>query len=217
MGGLFAMDGKLAQIMGKLADIIILNLLLVVCSVPVVTAGASATAFYAVMLKLVKNEESYVFRSFFKAFRENFRQATVVYLIMLAVAAVLGFDFYFAVRQGGGTGQPLFVVFCILALFLYLGSCYLFPMMAFFENRTKKVFQNSFLMAIAHFPYTLLIGIISAIPWVVLLYGMLLQAVLFDLLIGFSLAGFLNSLLLRRIFKRYVPEETEEQKIEEAQ
>lgn len=217
MGGLFAMDGKFAQIMGKLADIIILNLLLVVCSVPVVTAGASATAFYAVMLKLVKNEESYVFRSFFKAFRENFRQATVVYLILLAVAAVLGFDFYFAVRQGGGTGQPLFVVFCILALFLYLGSCYLFPMMAFFENRTKKVFQNSFLMAIAHFPYTLLIGIISAIPWVVLLYGMLLQAVLFDLLIGFSLAGFLNSLLLRRIFKRYVPEETEEQKIEEAQ
>ena len=75
MGGLFSVDGKFAQFMGKLADIIILNVLLVVCSIPIVTAGAAATAFYYVMLKLVKNEESYVFRSFLKAFRENFKQS----------------------------------------------------------------------------------------------------------------------------------------------
>lgn len=206
MGGLFSVDGKFAQFMGKLADIIILNVLLVVCSIPIVTAGAAATAFYYVMLKLVKNEESYVFRSFLKAFRENFKQSTIVYLIILGVAAVIGIDFYFAVKQGGGTGNPLFVVFCIIALFFYMGSCYLFPIMAFFENSTKKVFKNAFLMAIAHFPYTILIALVSFFPWFVLLFGQILSAIFFNLIIGFSLSGFINSQLFRRIFKRYIPE-----------
>ncbi|MDY4169214.1 YesL family protein [Mediterraneibacter gnavus] len=205
MGGLFSMDGKLAQFMSKLADVILLNVLLVACSIPIVTAGAAATAFYYVMLKLVKNEESYVFRSFFKAFRENFKQSTIVYFIILAVAAIVGIDFYFAVKQGNGVGNPLFVAFCVIAVFFYMGSCYLFPLMAFFENSTKKVFKNAFLMAIAHFPYTILIALISFFPWFVLLFGQLLPATFFNLLIGFSLSGFVNSQLFRRIFKRYIP------------
>lgn len=205
MGGLFSVDGKFAQFMGKLADIIILNVLLVVCSIPIVTAGAAATAFYYVMLKLVKNEESYVFRSFLKAFRENFKQSTIVYLIILGVAAVIGIDFICS-ETGWGTGNPLFVVFCIIALFFYMGSCYLFPIMAFFENSTKKVFKNAFLMAIAHFPYTILIALVSFFPWFVLLFGQILPAIFFNLIIGFSLSGFINSQLFRRIFKRYIPE-----------
>ena len=93
MGGLFAADGKLAQILGNIADLVILNVLWIVCSIPIVTAGAAATAFYSVTLKLIKNEESYVTRSFFRAFRENFKQSTIVWLVLLAVAAVLGCDF----------------------------------------------------------------------------------------------------------------------------
>lgn len=205
MGGLFSMDGKLAQFMGKLADIVILNVLLVVCSIPIVTAGASATAFYYVMLKLVKNEEAYVFRSFFKAFKENFKQSTIVFLILAALAAVLGCDFFFATRQTGGTGNPLFIMFCVIALFVYLGSCYLFPMMAFFENSTKKVFKNAYMMAIAHFPYTILIALVTLLPWFILLFGQFVPAAFFDIVIGFSLAGYVNALLFRSIFERYIP------------
>ena len=138
MGGLFSVDGKFAQFMGKLADIIILNVLLVVCSIPIVTAGAAATAFYYVMLKLVKNEESYVFRSFLKAFRENFKQSTIVYLIILGVAAVIGIDFYFAVEQGGGTGNPLFVVFCIIALFFIWEAVICFRSWLFLRTVRKR-------------------------------------------------------------------------------
>ena len=99
MGGLFAADGKLAQTLGKIADLVILNVLWIVCSIPVVTAGAAATAFYSVALKMIKNEEAYVASSFFKAFRENFKQSFIVTLILLAVAAVLGCDFYFCTTQ----------------------------------------------------------------------------------------------------------------------
>lgn len=203
MGGLFAADGKVTQILGNMADLVILNILWIVCSIPVITAGASTTAFYSVMLKLVRNEESYVCRSFFKAFRENFRQSTAVFLILAAAAAVLGCDFLFCMRRGMG---QLFILFSVIAIFIYMGSCYLFPVMAFFENSTKKVFRNSFLMAIAHFPFTVLISLVSLIPWAILFFGQFIPAVFFDLIAGFSLAGLVNSFLLRRIFSRYIPE-----------
>ena len=180
MGGLFSADGKLAQVLGKAADLVILNVLWIVCSIPVVTAGAAATAFYTVALKMIKNEESYVFRSFFQAFKENFKQAE--------------------------EARPLFILFCVVAVFVYMGSCYMFPVMAFFENSTKKVFKNSFLMALAHLPFTVLIAVISLLPWVFLFFGQFIAAAFFDLIAGFSIAGYINAHIFRRIFKRYIPE-----------
>ena len=206
MGGLFSADGKLAQVLGKAADLVILNVLWIVCSIPVVTAGAAAAAFYTVALKMIKNEESYVFRSFFQAFKENFKQATAVTLILLAVAAVLGCDFYVCTKMGLEEARPLFILFCVVAVFVYMGSCYMFPVMAFFENSTKKVFKNSYLMALAHLPFTILIAVISLLPWVFLFFGQFIAAAFFDLIAGFSIAGYINAHIFRRIFKRYIPE-----------
>lgn len=206
MGGLFSMDGKVAVFLGKIADMVILNFLLVICSIPVITAGASATAFCHVMLKLVRDEESYVVRSFFQIFRESFKQSTIVYLIMLAVAGVLCCDFFLSMQMAGGTGSPLFIVFCVLAVFFYMGSCYIFPILGFFENSTKKVFKNAFLMAIAHFPYTLLIAVVALIPWFILFFGMLIPATFFDLFFGFSISGWINAKIFIKIFKKYIPE-----------
>ena len=206
MGGLFAADGKLAQTLGKIADLVILNVLWIVCSIPVVTAVAAATAFYSVALKMIKNEEAYVASSFFKAFRENFKQSFIVTLILLAVAAVLGCDFYFCTTQGLDAALPFFILFCVIAVFVYMGSCYMFPIMAFFENSTKKVFKNSFLMALAHLPFTILIAVISLLQWAFLFFGQFIAAAFFDLIIGFGLAGYINARIFRRIFKRYIPE-----------
>ena len=192
MGGLFSADGKLAQVLGKAADLVILNVLWIVCSIPVVTAGAAAAAFYTVALKMIKNEESYVFRSFFQAFKENFKQATAVTLILLAVAAVLGCDFYVCTKMGLEEARPLFILFCVVAVFVYMGSCYMF--------------KNSFLMALAHLPFTILIAVISLLPWVFLFFGQFIAAAFFDLVAGFSIAGYINAHIFRRIFKRYIPE-----------
>ena len=63
---LFNMDNAFWRTMGKIADLIILNILFIICCIPIVTIGASYTALYTVMLKLVKNEEPYIFRGFFK-------------------------------------------------------------------------------------------------------------------------------------------------------
>ena len=78
------MDNKFFVFMGRVADLMILNILCIICCIPIITIGASVTAMYYVTLKMTRNEESYIVRSFFKSFKENFKQATVIWLVALA-------------------------------------------------------------------------------------------------------------------------------------
>ena len=98
MGGLFSIDNPFWQFVSRLLHILLLNLLWFVCSIPVVTIGAAATAVYSVTLKMVRNQEGYIIKSFFKAFRDNFRQATVIWLILLTAGAVIGADLFVYLR-----------------------------------------------------------------------------------------------------------------------
>ena len=91
--------------MNKVADLCILNIICLVCCIPIVTAGASITAMYYVTLKMVRNEEAYIVRSFFKSFKDNFKQATIINLIMIAVGAVLYLDLNVAKNMPGSAGQ----------------------------------------------------------------------------------------------------------------
>lgn len=61
-------------------------------------------------------------------------------------------------------------------------------------------------MALAHLPFTILIAVISLLPWAFLFFGQFIAAAFFDLIIGFGLAGYINACIFRRIFKRYIPE-----------
>ena len=95
LSGIFNYDNPIWRFMGKFCDILILNVLWIVLSIPIVTIGASTTAVYYVTLKLVRDEEGPTIRSFFKSFKENFKQSTAIWLILLAAGALTGFDLYF--------------------------------------------------------------------------------------------------------------------------
>ena len=92
MGRIFDMNNKFFSFMSEVADLCILNIICVVCCIPVITAGASITAMYYVTLKMVRNEEAYIVRSFFKSFKQNFKQATIINLIMLLIGLILYVD-----------------------------------------------------------------------------------------------------------------------------
>lgn len=85
-------DNPIMRGMGRVADFIILNLLWIVCSIPIITIGASTTALYTVMLKLVKNEEGYIAKGFLKAFKENFKQSTIMWAIFLLLGILFVVD-----------------------------------------------------------------------------------------------------------------------------
>ena len=92
MSNFFNMDNGLFRALGKLADLMLLNILFLVCSLPIFTIGASFTAMYYVTLKLAENEEGYIARGFWKSFKQNFKQATIIWLILLFFGIVLVLD-----------------------------------------------------------------------------------------------------------------------------
>ena len=219
MDRIFNMDNKFFTFMGRVADLIILNLLCIVCCIPIVTAGASITAMFYVTLKMVRNEESYIAKSFFKSFKENFKQATIIHLIMLVTALLLFFDLRIVNQLEGTAGQVLhviFIAFLILYLMIFL---YIYPVLSKFYNTIKNTFVNSFLMAIRHLPYTLLMIAISAVPaaMVFIPSAQLVSALLMlFILLGFATIAYCNSYFFVKIFDNYIPKEVDAEAAEGA-
>ena len=212
MGGIFAVDGKATEVFRTATDLVKLNLLWLLCGIPVVTIGASTTALYSVAIKMVKNEESYVVKDFFSAFRKNLKQATVVWLMICVAAGILFFDFYFSSHAKTDGAALLFVPFAMAAILLVMLLLYVFPVMAVFENRIKKVFKNSLLLALAHLPQTLLVLVISMGPLAMcfLFASELSLMVYMNFVFGIAFFAWINAHVFVRLFHPYMTKENEE-------
>lgn len=198
--------------MGKVADLCLLNLVCLACCIPIVTAGASITALYYVTLKMVRNEESYIFKSFFKSFKQNFRQATIIHLIMVAAAVLLYLDTNIVKAMGEPMSQIMSVIFAVFTLVYAMILLYLYPILAKFYNSVKNTFTNAVLMAIRHLPYTIIMLIICALPLLIFFFPSLqmqMTLILLLLLFGMAVIAYLNSFFLVKIFDKYIPENSE--------
>lgn len=211
MGRFFNMDNKFFVFMGKIADLCMLNLLCIICCIPIVTAGASLTALYYVTMKMVRNEEAYIFRSFFKSFKENFKQATIINVIMLIVAVLLYLDTNIAGNMGQTTGKILRMIFAVFTLLYVMVLLYVYPVLAKFYNSIKNTFKNAFLMAIRHLPFTFLMLLICACPILILFipsFQIQMSLIMLVILFGPAVIAYGNSHFFVRIFDKYIPEES---------
>ena len=120
MGSLFNLDNPIWRFMGKLVDVFILTLLWAVCCIPIITIGPASTAVYYVTLKLVRDEESYTVRSFFKSFKENFKQGSVIGIIMTLLLVFFLYDIYAYFMMGTQISRILGIVF--LGIFYFIWS-----------------------------------------------------------------------------------------------
>ncbi len=213
---MFKLDSPLMNFLGKVADIMILNIMVILFSLPIITAGAAITAAYSVAYKMVKNEESYIVKSFWKAFKENLKQSTLIWLIFLAVCIILAIDyrimFYAEVEMARWVMYGVVAVTVVLAM----GFSFVFPIQARFSNTVKNTIKNSFLMALSHLPSAILFVVSYAAP-LVLIYFIPQSLPLVFLLVG-GLMPFLKSFLFLKIFRRYeiIIEEREEKEEESA-
>lgn len=208
MSKLFRMDSPLMRFLTKIADLMVLNILFCVTSIPLITIGASWTALYSVTLKMVRDEEGSVSRSYFRSFRQNFKQATLLWLGVLVVLALLVLDIRVLNGMAGGTAPGLLRVGVeILALLGIMVLQYLFPSLARFEASLADTLKNACMMALAHLPKTALMtaAVVGAV-WITLINNTTIAVGLMVWpLIGFSLMAFGNSGILRKIFDNYVP------------
>lgn len=183
-----------------LGDIVILNLLFVVCSIPVITIGASAAACYAgVCRTLQKRETGLVYRAFFTDFRAAFRQATAGWLLELLVSAILAGDLWFALVYSE-PNNTFFLIFAILVgAAVLLASIWFYPLVARFQNTLGAQLKNAFLLAFSQFPRTLLALLVWAlflgVP--VLMFDVFAYFGWLWLLGGFSLPVYVTARLFR--------------------
>ncbi len=148
--GFLRYDSPLMRLLSKAADLIWLNILCLLCSLPVFTIGASFTAMQTIFYRLLHNEDVYVTREYFASFARNFKQATLVWLIFLFIYAFLGFDYLFLIDDSDAFGFFLKTVAAILLVIVFLISLYVFPILSRYENTTKETLKNACIIAISH-------------------------------------------------------------------
>ncbi|MFR5600851.1 MAG: YesL family protein [Lachnospiraceae bacterium] len=202
--GFFNYDNAVWRFIGKFWDIMLVSWLWVLCSLPVFTIGASTTAMYYVTLKLVRDEDGYTIRSFFKSFKENFKQATILWLILLVAGGLLACDFYFFYRvytKPGQFRQIMQVVFAVFILIYLFIVTYVFPLQARFYNSVKQTLINAFFISIRHLFHTIGIFAMDIALAALSLYLPLL------IFFGVALLAFVNSYVFNAIFKKYMPKE----------
>lgn len=214
MNRIFNMDNKFFTFMGRVADLIILNLLCIVCCIPIVTIGPAITAMFYVTLKMVRNEESYIVKGFFHSFKENLKQGIIINIIMLAAFIMLFFDISLVRGMEGTVYKALFYIFLVLLFLSMLIYLYVYPVLAKFYNTIKHTFVNAFLMSIRHLPYSFLMIVISLLPFGILLIPSFRAQsflIMLFILMGGSVIAYINSFFFVKIFDKYIPEETQEE------
>lgn len=203
MGTIFSSDFMYG--VSKFVDMIILNLIYVLTCLPIFTIGAANVAMYEVALKLEEDTESYVFKSYIKAFKSNLKMATKVWCIMLMIGAVIFVDLIYAGMNPGIISNVLYIAVLFIATILSLLSAFIFPVMAKFKNQWKVHMKNALLMALAHLPYTILLILINSVGFMIMLVvpRTIVVGIPVYLFIGFSGTAYICSIIYNRIFTKY--------------
>ena len=208
MTNIFRIDSPFMRIMTKLFDMISLNLVFLICCLPVVTIGASCTALHTVVLKTAAGEEPeepYAVKCFVEAFRKNFKQSTVSWIIMLIAGIFLYVDSLMAAQMGTG---ELFVklLLGIASVLYFLVALYIFPIQARYDNTIHANLKNALLLAVRHFPKTILLALTVIVPAGLLLYGsteIFAMMIVFILLFGASVIAGIQARIIWKIFRNY--------------
>lgn len=205
MESFFNPEGSVMRALSRIADLAVLNILWLICCIPVVTAGAATTALYYMTIKMAQNQEGYLVRSFFKAFKDNFKKSTIIWLMILAVGLVLGADFYIMCHWESDLRYPMLVLILMAGLVLIFLGLYVFVLIGTFENKVLEYLKNAFFMSIRHLPYTILLVCILAAQIFVCNFMLVNSQYLpLVLLFGMSAFAYVMSFLYVKILKSYM-------------
>ncbi len=206
-------DSRFSSVMAGIGDMIVLNLLFILTCLPVFTIGASMCAMYGTVKKRLKGHESYIIRDYFSLWKENFRSASIQWLILLPCLAVMVFFTRFIAHHL--QNLPLL---CLYVLCFFLLSCvllYVFPLQTTFANKPLKILANSLPTALSGLPFTILLMFIVSVPLCITLAlpSRLPLTIPYWLVCGFSVQTIMSVLLAGHVLKKYEPEADEDENI----
>lgn len=196
----FSFDSPLVQSFETIKNLLILNIWTVICCIPVITAGASLAAMHTVALKMLRDEEGYVTKDFFKAFRSNIKIGCKASILLILVLGIVYADFYAISLLDVWFADAARILLIVFGILLALTLTFLFPIMAKFDANLRNTIKNAFCFALSHIGKTVLMLILNLIPWVLCYYVNVLIPLLFFW--GLSVPAMMGAKLYDKDFKR---------------
>lgn len=204
MQALFSPDSRFMRAMSRIGDLLLLNFFYLLTCVPIVTIGAATTALYTVCFRFETDREAGVIRSYFQAFRGNWKQATVLWLILLLCGGSACLNAYIFYCMSGTLRYASILFLILFALALLVGG-YLFPLLSQFENGTLSTLKNALALSLGYLPRSVLITALNIFPFVLLLTDLyvFLQVAFLWVALYFAAGAYLNCVLLKKVFAPY--------------
>ncbi len=202
MDKLFKEESGFMRFLNKLAQIMGLNLLILVCFLPVLTGGAAVTAAYDVLWR-GKELENGTWKTFWRSFRGNFKQATVLWLIFLVTGAMMGYCLWFMLQNSQAYSPIMLLVLLLAAVLWAMTAAWVFPLQSRFQNSIFGTVRTGILFAIGYLPKSLMMALLNLFP--ILLYVFNPRLFFFVgwlfLLLWFGFTAFMNTHILRPAFE----------------
>jgi uncharacterized membrane protein YesL len=202
MSNFFNVDNGFFTFLGKICDVIFLSVVWVLLCIPIITIGPANTAMYYATVKVIRRERGYLFREFFRSFKMNFKRGAIIGVILTVMYVILFIDIIAAwssVQSATDLSSIFFGIYIAIALLLVCFTIYVFPVLSRFEISLKQLVKTVFFMSMRHLPSTIGMLIITAAAVVGSIYIPLL------IFIVPATSTFLNSFLMERVFKKYMP------------
>ncbi len=201
MRNIFSIDNIFFRFMARLSDLILLNFLWIIFSLPIVTIGASTTALFSISLKLASDNEEYIFKEFIDSFKKNFKKSSIAWIIILAISIILIVNLIFWPRFQSLIGYFTTTLIMFLIFIFLIITPYIFPILSKYEVTLKDIIKFSALLSIKYLPYSLVIIILEATFFIIPIIFPL--TIFFMIFIGISLHFYIASYLFNNILNKY--------------
>lgn len=190
--------------LNKMTDLILLNVLWLLCCLPVFTAGAATTAAYYVSITSIRCGDGYVIKRFFGSFKKNFRQITPIWLAILVFSLIMTADMLFWYRQGNTFGKTMFIISGVVAFLFLIWILWIFPVFAKLDGKTGELLKNAVAFAIGYLPYTAIILVITGVVMYANLVSLIANSIM--LFVGFAVLFYVQSFFFYRVFMNHIDE-----------
>lgn len=209
LSGFFNLDNPIFKFLSTLVDLTVLNIMFLISCLPVFTIGAALTSLQYVMVTGWDTQNSHLIKMYTKSFKQNFKQSTIVWLIMLVVGAFLGATGWMLYQQSKVDDSIILMVFIIVFVLICLAYLciftYIWPVIAKFENTTQMMFINALVLAVSHLPSTLVAWMVFAIGAYFILTNVVVAA--FAVLILLAAIAYLMAKVFQNVLAPYLQEE----------
>jgi uncharacterized membrane protein YesL len=209
MKGLFDFNNPFMSFINKLADLMILNALTLICCLPIVTVGASLSSMYYVLLRLRKEETSFVTKDFFHAFRQNLRQGIILWILYLSAIIVLAAEYYLIfVACIPELVEARYAVYLFTVLVL-ISLTWSFVLLSRYNNSVGRIIINSYFIGFTHFVRTIMMALLMMSPMALILIYPAATPVI--MVIGLALPGYLQTFFFIQVFEGLEQPQTDDE------